>query len=519
MASQLGANRSNVIAAASYTIRLEAKIAGQPAAQCSPLRQIRSRSDRSGHGAPRVWSDGVMTSHARIGLLTLALAPACNLQLAGEYCEGDWAAAPDEPAPSTAQSRIVAQVLPAESRAVDMLFVIDNSLSMEDEQEQLGIWSSELFDVLSPAGELPDLHIAVISSSLPIPGRKGCENGGGLHVGRAALADGRFLRDVAGPAGRERNYEGTLTETFAAMALVGDGGCGYEQPFTAARSVLSGSVPGADGFLRDEALLLVVFVTDEDDCSATSSTLFGEPYADACTELGALTSYRCFEHGVRCYDGQGSRAFGERRNCRPDESSPYMESVAGFADALKATKRDPAQVIVAGIYGKPNRVVAIRDERVTGFATPRLADVCGSGGEEGTGATPAVRMHALLAEFGGRASRSSICDSELSWAMRDVGLVTRAAATRSHCLHGALIDVDGAAAGIQPTCRVEVASHVGTPLETRTELPPCDGAGRERCFTIERDDACSDTETQLAFRVDAGGAKETLIASCDVDLE
>src|SRR5688572_12123613 len=219
-----------------------------------------------------------MTSHVGVGLIAVALLPAC-LFPQGEYCEGDWAAVPDEPASTTPQNRIVAQVLPSESAAVDMLFVIDDSRSMADEQAQLGIWSGELFDVLSTAGELPDLHIAVTSSSVAIPGHPGCERGGSVQG---------FLRDVAGPAGRERNYEGTLTEAFAAMALVGDGGCGYEQHFKAARSALD-----AAGFLRDEALLLVVFVTDEDDCSASGPALFSDPYADACSELGASTSYRC----------------------------------------------------------------------------------------------------------------------------------------------------------------------------------------------------------------------------------
>ena len=136
-----------------------------------------------------------------------------------------------------------------------------------------------------------------------------------------------------------------------------------------------------------------------------------------------------------------------------------------------------------------------------------------------SGATPAIRMNALMAEFGGRASQSSICERELSWAMRDVGLVTRGAATRSHCLRGALIDVDAAAPGIQPRCRVEVARDVGTALETRIEVPPCDGALDERCFTVSSDAACSDTETQLAFRVDDGLDNETVTVACDVDVD
>ncbi|HEY5921094.1 MAG TPA: hypothetical protein VIV11_05455 [Kofleriaceae bacterium] len=457
-----------------------------------------------------------MTNYARVGLLAVAMVPACNF--GGEYCEGEWAAVPDEEAPSMTQARMVAQVLPVESSAVDVLFVIDDSLSMKDEQEQLGIWSSELFDVLSPSGELPDLHIAVTSSSVAISGLDQCQTGGSLHVGGAVLQNGRFLRDVAGPAGRERNYSGTLTETFAKMARVGDSGCGFEQPFNAARIALSGYATGSQGFLRDDALLLVVFVTDEDDCSARDSTLFSDHYGDACSTLGAITSYRCFEHGVRCHDGKGSRAFGERRNCRPDEDSAYVESVSGFADFLKGRKQNPAQVIVAGIYGKPNKVTAIPDERVTTYSTPRLANICGTGGKEGSGATPGIRMNALMAEFGGRASHSSICESELSWAMRNVGLVTRGAATRSHCLRGALIDVDAAAPGIQPTCRVDVASDVGTQLETRLQVPPCDGAEATRCFTVDVDAGCADTETKLAFRVRDRADNETLTVTCDVDV-
>lgn len=465
-------------------------------------------------------SDRAMTSDARIGLFAVAMAamvPACNF--GPQYCEGEWAAVPQGEEPSTSQRRIVAQVLPAESSAVDMLFVIDDSLSMKDEQEQLGIWSRELFDLLSVSGVLPDLHIAVTTSSVAIPELTQCQTGGSLHVGGAVLEQGRFLRDVASASGRERNYSGTLTETFAKMALVGDAGCGFEQPFKAARLALSGYRPGAEGFLRDDALLLVVFVTDEDDCSARDSALFTDPYADACSELGAITSYRCFEHGVRCHDGKGSRAFGERRNCRPDESSAYVESVSGFADFLKGLKANPAQVIVAGIYGKPNRVTAIPDEKITTFSTPRLANVCGTGGKEGSGATPAIRMNALMAEFGGRASQSSICESELSWAMRNVGLVTRGAATRSHCLRGALIDVDAAAPAVQPACRVQVASDAGTPLERRTEVPPCDRADGGRCFTVDIDPGCADTETQLAFRVLERQGNETLTVACDVDVD
>lgn len=456
-----------------------------------------------------------MTIHARIGLLAIVMSSGCgDWATAPQYCEGEAVAA--EPEASSIQNRVVAQVLPTESSAVDILFVVDDSMSMMDEQEQLGIWSSELFSVLSGSGELPDLHIAVTSSSVAIPALENCQYGlgGSLHVGAATLQYGQFIRDVAGPEGRERNYEGTLNETFAKMARVGNSGCGLEQPFRAAEMALSNYGSGTKGFLREDALLLVVFVTDEDDCSASDPTLFTDPYADACSELGVITSYRCFEHGVKCHDGKGARAFGERRNCRPDDSSPYVTPVSGFAEFLKSLKQHPGQVIVAGIYGKPHHVKAIPDERVTWVTTPRLANVCGTTGAEGTGATPAIRMNGLMAEFGGRASQSSICESELSWAMRDVGLVTRGAAKRSPCLRGALFDADKSAMGIQPACRVEVASDVAT-----DELPACPTADGARCFTVEVDAACAETATKMAVRVPDLAADETVTVRCDVDVD
>src|SRR5262245_20711546 len=99
-----------------------------------------------------------MSNRAGLGLLALALASACDLS--GQYCEGP--VIPAEDVASAPRARLVAQVLPTASNAVDTLFVIDDPMSMTDEQQQLGIWSSKLFDVLAgSSGELPDLHIAV----------------------------------------------------------------------------------------------------------------------------------------------------------------------------------------------------------------------------------------------------------------------------------------------------------------------------------------------------------------------
>src|SRR5262249_17054929 len=89
-----------------------------------------------------------------------------------------------------------------------------------------------------------------------------------------------------------------LAATFACMASVGDKGCGFEQPLEAAYRALHDPPPENAGFLRSEAILAVIYVTDEDDCSAPpDSTLFDPARVDT---YGALLSYRCTQFGVQC---------------------------------------------------------------------------------------------------------------------------------------------------------------------------------------------------------------------------
>ncbi|MFH2008695.1 MAG: hypothetical protein ABI333_19060 [bacterium] len=73
---------------------------------------------------------------------------------------------------------------------------------------------------------------------------------------------------------RCRNYTSdTLQEVFSCMADRGTGGCGYEQPLEAMHRALDDH-PDNVGFVRDNAYLTVVSVTDEDDCSAANPGVF-----------------------------------------------------------------------------------------------------------------------------------------------------------------------------------------------------------------------------------------------------
>src|SRR5262249_38732614 len=132
-------------------------------------------------------------------------------------------------------------------------------------------------------------------------GQGGCSGtgkGGVLQKGMAQLPS-NFLVDIDASGGaRTRNYTGTLADTFSLMTKMGAGGCGFEQPLAAMRAALDHN-PSNVGFLRPQAVLGVVFLTDEDDCSAKSTMLFGPDSG----LLGALQSFRCTRFGVTCADG------------------------------------------------------------------------------------------------------------------------------------------------------------------------------------------------------------------------
>src|SRR5262245_16782774 len=252
-------------------------------------------------------------------------------------------------------------------RAVDLLFVIDNSSSMAGEQALLAENFPRLVEKLEEVpGGLPDLHIGVVSSDLGVPpfevpsiGMSGaCEgngDGGRLLLGAPGADCGvepgvPFLFETIGEDGAERNYpEGELAETFACMATLGVSGCGFEQHLEAMRLALDDH-PDNAGFLRDDALLAIVIIADEDDCSPRDSALFDPDRAD----LGPHQDFRCFEYGVVC-DADQPRRPGDKAGCGPREDSTLVEPVQTYVDFLRSLK-DDGRVVVSGIVGESGPV-------------------------------------------------------------------------------------------------------------------------------------------------------------------
>jgi len=197
------------------------------------------------------------------------------------------------------------------SRALDILFMIDDSPSMEDKQALLAANTPAFMNVLKnipgPDGKpgLPDVHVAVISSDLGAgpTAVDQCRPGGdrGLFFGARQKPecgftdpDARFI--VSSQGGTLNNFTGDISAVFGCLARLGSRGCGQEHQLQALRVALyDGVTPENKGFLRPEAYLGIVLLTDEDDCSADPNTdLFTQNYP------GFAPSWRCAREGHLC---------------------------------------------------------------------------------------------------------------------------------------------------------------------------------------------------------------------------
>jgi hypothetical protein len=394
------------------------------------------------------------------------------------------------------------QFIPVElERSFDILFVIDNSGSMAEEQESLA-QNFQRFMAVVETSAVSSVHIGVVSTDMGAGGYAigGCSTSGDEGSLQSQPRspdcqgpDGAFIRHVVEPSGNiSRNYEGELGDAFSCIARLGTDGCGFEQPLESMYRALDGTNPKNAGFLREDAYLLVVFITDEDDCSVFDTRMFDTSQQSMSDPLGPLSSFRCFDFGVQC-SPDAPREPGVKESCQPREGSPYMHDVTRYVEFLRGLKVDPGKVLVAAITGAPGPVEVTLD----GNGNAELAPSC----QAATGsAVPPVRLRSLLEAFPYRNRLESICNEDLSEAL--ISIAQGFLEHMNPCLRGDLYDSDhDASNGVQPECVVSMVSYPGTDQETHTRIAECDTAtADEFCYAIRHEpEICPDTETQLAL--------------------
>lgn len=378
---------------------------------------------------------------------------------------------------------------------VDLLFVVDNSGSMSDEQVKLNQQLQHLVSVLA-TGDLdglpnangrPDftpvssLHLGVVSTDLGINGQTGVVSCGDssfkatepdtgasgiqlqnkLHGDEARLLGSSDVAvagvnvrmpnmrpvqsiaprpECAGVAvNRFLNFDSKTSNAaevarqFSCIAELGVNGCGYEQQLESMWRALapstdnsfSGGTTGQGapagfnaGFLRNEAILVVIVVSDEEDCSSpdkSGSTLYQSPLVNSAANMLCT------------------------RN--PQALHPVSRYIDGLKSLKPAAYQD--RIIFAGIVGVP--LAANRGQRTPEqiLAMPEMSYVeesmplglrpaCVAAKNAGD-ADPARRMVQVAQGFGGNGVITSICEDDYGPALSTV--ITRIASKlTSACL-------------------------------------------------------------------------------------
>ena len=153
---------------------------------------------------------------------------------------------------------------------VDFLFVVDDSGSMEDDQANLiNNFPNFINGIQATLEDVDEYHVGVITTDVYGGNNPSCRLLGGLVVQTGGSASSNA---VCGPYASGANYmtqDDNLANTFACAAQVGTSGDGIERPMNAMEAAVRGDYAGAgqcnEGFLREDALLVIVLITDEWD--------------------------------------------------------------------------------------------------------------------------------------------------------------------------------------------------------------------------------------------------------------
>ncbi len=197
---------------------------------------------------------------------------------------------------------------------MDILFVIDDSGSMDDKQTSL---SQNFSAFMAHAQGNIDYRIAVTSTTV-------CTSVKCNNLDKSLAPDGRFApktpMDSPSPSTRViTNSTPNAATLFSQLVKIGLGGSGTEQPLAAAERALSPSRLGAhnSGFLRPDAYLAIVLVTDTLDQSPNS----GSYYLNAL--LNVVGFHRANEFSI---SGIIPTPAGPRSGCVYDDKSASMSS-------------------------------------------------------------------------------------------------------------------------------------------------------------------------------------------------
>lgn len=456
----------------------------------------------------------------------------------------------------------VAFVSQSRNPQLDIVAMIDNTATMAPKVAKFTAQFPKFLEALrSPTdGTLPDLHLAILDSDLGTGGVSASGPcgpklvGGGTQslygdMGRfqmlttptaCTVAPGATFLETR--AGLPLNFTGDTSTAFSCLVgNLGTSGCGYAHQLQAFEFGLVAGGIGNDAqrttFLRPDAQLGLIFLTDQDDCSAATNEgmfanipgLQGEaPWLRCATRAHACAGVNlaagspgypttsayvhAFSECVPRTDACPNPTDGDP-NLLTDTSAPTscspLKSIRRLADEIRSLKGHPEeQILVAGIFGWPRsatdmataayKIAPVPNPNPADTAHPTVFDlwpVCYDPNHLPTpattdpvtgfdataavwGATGGLRESAFVDEFGESGLKFSICEPDFGTIMTSIGSAL-ARKMANPCFERRLRDIDPVADGVQSDCRVTFLTPVavGTGeivyLEDAIALPQC----------------------------------------------
>lgn len=386
---------------------------------------------------------------------------------------------------------------------VDILLVVDNQVSMAPVHALLRTAFAGFENALGNLpGGIPDLHIGVISGDLgaaaftDIPMCRPGGDRGILQVPAAGTAcpgpQGRFVTKSAANS----NYTGSLSDVLGCMTQLGAKGCGFNHPLAAAVAALGPNAPVENsGFLRPEAVLAVVVISNRDDCSAPPNAELFDPASRSITDRwGPLHPFRCSEFGHLCSGAPPPRASTELINCAPNNAGPLLP-VPDLVSQMKALKSDPMKVLAFGLSGPPS---PYRIRTLESGETELLASCTNLNLVVGY---PAVRTQAWIDAFGGNGSFLPVCGVSLEPAITKFAMdVSRVLSPA--CVAGRVSDKNVTTIELEPDCLVKQKVRDAQGKLIETPIPACvDNGLTPPCWELVPNPACPrPTDRQLSIR-------------------
>lgn len=285
---------------------------------------------------------------------------------------------------------------------------------------------------------------------------------------------------------------GPLSDVLACAVPPGIDGCAWEQPLESMYAALQRMrEPSEDeyGFVRDDAALVVMLVSDEADCSYApgGESIFlpeGERTFWTNPEEPVPTAAVCWNAGVTCSGGD-EQAWG---NCAAQNKDTAGNQTTGDAAVLHPLQRYSdvlADVVSAKSAYLPDS--AVQFAVLGGIPVdappvyPKVGDVVqfgvGPGCEANSvSAVPTARMLALAFEppSGVVGHLDSVCAADYAAALQPItDVLTTQVGPR--CYPACVADLDPDTDGLQPVCTV--TEELGTPQGRVTQgVPACGGS-------------------------------------------